>query len=166
MYRPSPGIAMGRTTKLYINPTGSLNFHYLQTVPNSMSKTADVGKLHGRGWVRILIKDVWLTSQLREVNKSKKQHSDLLVLLLLKRCFAAKRERQSEWSLRINTRAGWTVPALRSQQNKEPESLTDLKSPSTSESSQMSSWGTFLLFRRCSSRLLWSKMTDQNKSTE
>ncbi len=30
---------------------------------------------------------------------------------------------------------------------------TDLKSPSTSESSQMSSWGTFLLFRRCSSLL-------------
>lgn len=30
---------------------------------------------------------------------------------------------------------------------------TDLKSPSTSESSQMYSWGTFLLFRRCSSLL-------------
>lgn len=36
---------------------------------------------------------------------------------------------------------------------------TDLKSPSTSESSQMSSWGTFLLFRRCSSLLFcgWGK---------
>lgn len=30
---------------------------------------------------------------------------------------------------------------------------TDLKSPSTSESSQMYSWGTFLRFRRCSSLL-------------
>lgn len=31
--------------------------------------------------------------------------------------------------------------------------LTTLKSPSISESSQISSWGTFLLFRRCSSLL-------------
>lgn len=30
---------------------------------------------------------------------------------------------------------------------------TDLKSPSTSESSEINSWGTFLLFRRCSSLL-------------
>lgn len=39
---------------------------------------------------------------------------------------------------------------------------TDLKSPSTSESSQMSSWGTFLLFKRCSSLLFCGGETRNN----
>lgn len=39
------------------------------------------------------------------------------------------------------------------------EVFCTLKSPSTSESSQISSWGTFLLFRRCSSLLFFLNST-------
>lgn len=44
--------------------------------------------------------------------------------------------------------------------------LTPLKSESTSESSRLSSWGTFLFLSRCSSRLFWHTHTKKKNNND